>query len=369
MHTLADQDHDIVIIGAGILGLWSAEYALRAGRKVVVLEARSIGAGASGGLLGALMPHQPVGWSAKKALQYEGLTRLPLEIEELEKITGLTCDYRQPGRVMPIRKEGQKIQSKVWAEGALENWPETHNMQPEWHVKEQATFSEHWPDTWYGYDHAPLGANYDTLAACVDPQKLLDVLATSIRQKGGQIIEHCPVSAFTKEGYIILKTGEHLQPKQLIIAAGYESFPLVMDAVGEELGTGVKGQSLIVKPVEPADAQWPVIYDNGLYLIARPDGTVAIGSTSENEWSDADTTDDKCDALFERAKQVSPMLDNAEILTRWAAIRPKTFSREPYFGHLSGCQQVFLLTGGFKITIGIAHIMAERLIVDMNTML
>lgn len=369
MPNIADQEHDIVIIGAGILGLWAAEFALRAGRKVLVLEARHRGAGASGGLLGALMPHQPVGWSAKKALQYEGLTRLPLEIKTLEHATGLNCHYRQPGRVMPIRKEGQKIQSKIWAEGALENWPESHGMQPEWHVKEPTSFSDHWPDQWYRHSNASLGVNFDTLAACVDPQRLLTVLAHSVEQKGGQIVEQCPVSAFDKKGQIILASGQQIQPKQLLVAAGYESFPLVKNAIGEDLGMGVKGQSLIVKPSHNVDPAWPVIYDNGLYLIARPDGTVAIGSTSENNWTEPNAIDDQCDALFERAKMVSPILENAEILTRWAGIRPKTHSREPYFGHLSDCQQVFLLTGGFKITIGIAHIMSKRLMNEMNLML
>ena len=51
---------DVVIIGAGVVGLWCALRAKQRGLSVVVVEKGRIGQGASGGILGALMPHRPV---------------------------------------------------------------------------------------------------------------------------------------------------------------------------------------------------------------------------------------------------------------------------------------------------------------------
>jgi hypothetical protein len=57
----------IVVMGAGMLGLSAAFTLARRGARVTVIERAHPGAGASGGLVGALAPHVPEGWNAKKA--------------------------------------------------------------------------------------------------------------------------------------------------------------------------------------------------------------------------------------------------------------------------------------------------------------
>ncbi|MEQ8940117.1 MAG: FAD-dependent oxidoreductase, partial [Roseitalea porphyridii] len=109
---------DIAVIGGGIVGLWCALAAARRGARVALIEKRTIGAGASGGMLGALMPHQPVGWNEKKRFQLDGLLSLPGRIAELETATGHSCGYRRVGRLMPIAHPEKRRQSAQWADGA-----------------------------------------------------------------------------------------------------------------------------------------------------------------------------------------------------------------------------------------------------------
>ncbi|PZR70212.1 MAG: D-amino-acid oxidase, partial [Stutzerimonas stutzeri] len=61
---------DLIVVGGGVMGLWTALFAARQGLSVHLAERRTIGAGASGGVLGALMPHLPDRWNAKKAFQF-----------------------------------------------------------------------------------------------------------------------------------------------------------------------------------------------------------------------------------------------------------------------------------------------------------
>ncbi|WP_336043342.1 FAD-dependent oxidoreductase, partial [Pseudooceanicola nanhaiensis] len=64
---------DVTIRGAGIFGLSIAWVLLRKGATVRVVDPHGPGAGSSGGIVGALAPHVPEAWNAKKAFQLDSL--------------------------------------------------------------------------------------------------------------------------------------------------------------------------------------------------------------------------------------------------------------------------------------------------------
>ncbi|MEL7049871.1 MAG: FAD-dependent oxidoreductase, partial [Pseudomonadota bacterium] len=80
---MAAHSPDVLIIGGGIVGLWCAERARAAGMSCTLVDAGAIGQGASGGLLGALMPHQPTNWTDVKQFQLDALLALESEIAAL----------------------------------------------------------------------------------------------------------------------------------------------------------------------------------------------------------------------------------------------------------------------------------------------
>ena len=77
------------------MGLWAAVHAERLGIETLLIDSGRIGGGASGGLLGALMPHMPDKWNAKKQFQFDALLSLETEIAALEAATGLSAGYRR----------------------------------------------------------------------------------------------------------------------------------------------------------------------------------------------------------------------------------------------------------------------------------
>jgi glycine oxidase len=60
---------ELTVRGGGIFGLSIAWEAASRGARVRLIETASIGAGSSGGIVGALAPHTPEQWNEKKAFQ------------------------------------------------------------------------------------------------------------------------------------------------------------------------------------------------------------------------------------------------------------------------------------------------------------
>jgi glycine oxidase len=127
-------------------------------------------------------------------------------------------------------------------------------------------------------------------------------------------------------------------------------------AAGRAQGGGVKGQAMVLRFAAEGLAQ---LFVDGLHIVPHADGTVAIGSTSENQWADAGATDEQLDGLLTRAIAAVPALAGAEVLERWAGLRPRASSRAPVMGAWPGRAGHYVANGGFKIGFGMAPLVAE----------
>jgi glycine oxidase len=352
---ITSRNPDIAVIGGGIVGLWTAYEALRQGLSVTLLEKRRIGAGASGGVLGALMPHQPTGWNAKKQFQLDGLLSLEEKIAELEALTGIATGYRRCGRLMPIRTPEKRRQSRQWADASEVHWP----PEQAWRVIDGTPLASTLPQ-----DRMPHGANFDTLSAHISPRKLISALTGALRADAVTVREGAEVASVSGESVVTFADGEALRPARIVVCAGWDGFALLEPFFDGETGRGVKGQAATLRPARPIDPAQPILFDGGTYVIAHEDGLVAVGSTSENEYDDPAATDDKLDALIDTAKALCPSLAGAEVMERWAGVRPRAAGRDPLVGPINGTSRIFVATGGFKISFGIAHLMAKAVVMQ-----
>ncbi len=106
------------------------------------------------------------------------------------------------------------------------------------------------------------------------------------------------------------------------------------------------------------DPSMPTIFRDGLYIVAHEGGHVAVGSTSENRFDEPFSTDGQLDVLLEAAGQLVPALQGAPVLERWAGLRPKAIDRDPMIGIHPDHDGLIALTGGFKVSFGLAHRLA-----------
>src|SRR5690606_33761888 len=92
---------------------------------------------------------------------------------------------------------------------------------------------------------------------------------------------------------------------------------------------------------------------------AHEGGRIAVGSTSENRFGDPLATDGLLDDVVARARALMPALGHASVVERWAGLRPKSVGRDPLVGRLPDHPALVALTGGFKISFGVAHRLAD----------
>ncbi|MCB2136186.1 MAG: FAD-dependent oxidoreductase [Rhodobacteraceae bacterium] len=332
-------------MGAGILGLATAWECQRRGATVRVIEAQEIGAGSSGGYVGALAPHVPENWNAKKAFQLESLLMAEGFWASVANASGHDPGYGRMGRLQPLVDMVALARARDRISGAETHW----QGLAEWRVVPVAD------DGWM--PASPTGwLVEDTLSARLHPRQALTALAAAVVVGGGRI-----------------ETGRRFRPTDLFGSEGFGG--LVLWATGVDglndlsadlaypVGNGVKGQAALL--AYDASGQ-PQIFADGLHIVPHGDGTVAVGSTSEREFADGALTDGALDALVARVRVICPALAKAPVIGRWAGVRPRAASRAPLIGPWPGRPGHYVANGGFKIGLGmapkIATVMADLML-------
>ena len=353
--TTTSTNFDLIIVGAGIFGLWAARHAIRAGKRVLVLEKRKVGAGASGGFVGALMPHHTERWNAKKQMQFEALAGLADVIGELEADTGMTCGYRRCGRLVPLLHEQTREIVSRRIEGAREFWGGQFTME----LVEPGDLAR--VSRWLDPAAAPHGAQWDDLSARVNPRRYVEALACHVRAHG-EIREGVEVVRLEPENRsVVLADGRRLSAGEICVAAGFEAYPLLqpfMDAMndGKVIGRGVKGQAVLLS--HQHDDSEPILYESGAYVVPHEGNFVAVGSTSHDHDGGAPDAFDPGDmGFYHKALTLAPCLASVQITGRWANVRPRNMLKgtgsEPYFGAVPGHDGLSARIGGFKIGVGV----------------
>ncbi len=334
----------VIIVGAGAWGLACAYACARAGMTVQVFEAGKIGSGASGGVMGALSPHTPDQWEAKKQMQLEALRDAGDFWAGVDHLSGLMSGYGRKGRLIPLATPRARELALMRIDGAARLW----QGEFDWQVLDRHPLVS--PEV------MPCGVIHETLSARIFPARAVASLAGACRALGVEINENMPVAALGEHSVTV--GGVVVCADAVILAGGATGFALLDPHAPFVTGGGVKGQAGLLA-CDLGDA--PQIYADGVYVIPHAGGQVAIGSTTEKHYADAAGTDAQLDALFTRARAVCPAIANAPVIQRWAGLRPKARRRDPMLGPVPGLAGIFTAMGAFKIGLGLAPVVGGML--------
>ncbi|TRD22167.1 NAD(P)/FAD-dependent oxidoreductase [Palleronia caenipelagi] len=322
---------DVTIRGAGIFGLSVAWEILRRGARVTIVDPNGPGAGASGGVVGALAPHVPGAWTDVKQVQLDTLLAASDYWAEVASVGGGDPGYGRTGRLQPLAVDAAVERARTREAEAVRFWGDSVF----WQVVPA-------PEDWS--PASPTGlVVHDTLTARLSPAGAIDALARAVTARGGRIVTDGP-----EEGPQVWCNG----------AAGLEA---LSGWVGREVGRGIKGQAAVLD----CDARnRPQIYGESLHIVPHANGTVAVGSTTERDFDSPTETDAQLDDVIERARAMMPQLQEARVLCRWAGLRPRTRSRAPIIGPWPDRPGHWVANGGFKIGFGV-HITVAELTADL----
>ena len=193
-----DTDADVVVVGAGFTGLWTAHYLLQADPhlRVVVIERETAGFGASGrngGWCSALFATSPGKITATYGSGAEHLLRRALEatVDEVaseSQALGIDCHFKKGGTLQLARSPAQlaRARAEVAEARALGVGEEDLRLLGATEARAMAGATR------------VLGATYTPHCAAIHPARLARGLADAVERAGAVVYEQTPVLEIAK---------------------------------------------------------------------------------------------------------------------------------------------------------------------------
>jgi glycine oxidase len=357
---------DVIIVGAGIIGMSIAWKLAQKKLQVLVLERNEAGREASYASAGMLAPYT-------EAEEDTPLLRLaiasreiyPAFLHEIESETGMSANYRDEGALFLSLDEYEtkalvsrfEWQRKMGFAVERLQGRELQSAEPSLsHSIQLALF--------YPGDHQ------------LDNRAWLAVLQAALKKRGVEIRTGIPVQRLVHEGGRVVGVeaqGKRLSARVTVLAAGAWS-PEIETGTGESIPVyPTRGQIVAVRSPQSGSAKQPLLrhtlrYEGG-YVAVFPEGRLLLGGTMEDVGYSKTNTLEAMQRILARAIDFAPLIASCEFVEAWSGLRPNTRDHLPILGR-SSCEGLIYATGHFRNGILLTPITAtaiSELIVDGHT--
>lgn len=314
---------DVIIAGAGIIGVSVALELRERGATVLVLDRAEPGSEASSAAAGMLAPADPETPEALRPLAMESAQMFAAFVRKVESVAGMQVDFRRVGTIALM--------------------PE--NTAPREYRGLSAVELQHLEPSIHRSGHSAYFVREDS----VDPRLLTRAALAAARTLGVEVRGHAAVTEMRAR-----RNAVEVVTQEDTVSALY-----AVDCRGSWSGAPVrprKGQMLYVLP--QANLLQHVLRTPEAYIVPRSAGKILIGATVEDVGFDKSVDQSAIQQLLNAAAKYLPALSSAPITQSWAGLRPGTPDDLPIIGP-TDIPRVFAATGHFRNGILLAPVTAQ----------
>ncbi len=319
---------DVVVIGAGVIGLGIAWRLAQGGASVTVFDKGASGRGAShasAGILAASAEAEP-GEEPLVALGRRSQSLWPAFAAELEQLTGQSVDLRTEGSLaVALTADDQarllhhlEYQQRLGLPLQWLSAAETRRREP--HLAPGLAGAVFMPA-----DHQ------------VENRKLAVALRLAAVGAGATLREHTPVErvliANGRAAGVALADGIRVPADTVVLAAG--AWSRQIEGLPPELRPPVrpvKGQIVALQMDASAPLVRHVVWAPNVYLVPRLDGRLLLGATMEEKGFDPSLTAGGILSLLEAAWRAIPAIEELPVAEMWVGHRPGSRDDAPILG-------------------------------------
>jgi len=352
---------DVIVIGAGIIGLSLAIELRKRGRSVLLVEKGEPGREASwaaGGMLADFGLEIP---APLQALATASASMYPEFVHELEDESRLKIDLRSEGTLLfldpiqdraalrqthPLPAPLEKLEPALQTPAEAPLFLKERSVDPR-HLTSAAIAAAH-------HRGIDFSSGDQVLQVEIDHGKVAGVRTNKTRFAGAIVVNCAGAWAGQIGCSVRVGTGASQGRPERSRSVQVEQ----SSAAFRPLSTRpVKGQMLCVA-MPRKKLVTHVVRTPEVYLIPRSDGRLLIGATQEEAGFDKQTVPETLEKLRKAALDLVPKLADARILEAWAGLRPGTPDKLPILGETSN-PGYFVATGHFRDGILLAPITAR----------
>jgi glycine oxidase len=317
----------LIVVGAGVIGLAVAWRAAQRGMRPLVLDAGEPAGGATGVAAGMLAPVTEADFGEEELLELNlaSARRYPAFVAELEAAGGHPTGYRASGAltVAVDRDQAEEL-------ARLHELQRSLGLDARWlPARELRSLEPGLSTRVAGGIDAP-GDHQ------VSPRLLAAALRAAVEQGGGAVRSHARVESLIVEGDetagVLLESGEAVRARTVVVAAGAHSGEIRLPPGAAVPVRPVKGQILRLQGKAEQPIASRIVRTPEVYAVPRAGGRLIVGATVEERGFDASVTAGGLLDLLRAVYEVLPGVTELELLRASAGLRPATPDNEPIVG-------------------------------------